>query len=75
MIDVQDGNPLVSRSEFVNKMLSERESIIMQARDSLKKAQERQNIYYDKKRSNAEFEKGQLVLLSTEGLSVRHQIM
>jgi len=45
MINVQDGNPPASRSEFVNKMLSERENIIKQAQDNLKKAQERQNIY------------------------------
>jgi len=73
MIDVQDENPSASRTEFVNRMLSERESIIKQAQDNLKKAQERQKLYYDKKRSNVTFEKGQLVLLSTEGLSLKHQ--
>ena len=49
MIDVQDGNLPTSRSEFVNKLLSERENIIKQARDNLKKAQERQKTYCDKK--------------------------
>jgi len=73
MIDVQDENPLASRTEFVNRMLSERESIIKQVQDNLNKTQEKQKLYYDKKRSNVTFEKGQLALLSTEGLSVKYQ--
>ncbi|KAI9895583.1 hypothetical protein PsorP6_018397 [Peronosclerospora sorghi] len=47
-------------------MLTTREKIIEQARENLKKAQERQKKYYDKKRmANMEFKEGDLVLLST----------
>jgi len=38
-------------------MLSKRKSIIKQAQVNLKNAQEKQKLYYDKKRSNVMFEK------------------
>ncbi|KAF0702118.1 Aste57867_7825 [Aphanomyces stellatus] len=42
------------------------------AHDNLKKAQQRQKDYYDKRRSNVTFKQGDIVLLATRNLPLKH---
>ncbi|KAI9909857.1 hypothetical protein PsorP6_010629 [Peronosclerospora sorghi] len=53
-------------------MLTTGEKIIEQAREISRK-RKKDKKYYDKKRANMEFKEGDLVLLSTENLNIRHQ--
>ncbi|KAF0685895.1 Aste57867_22276 [Aphanomyces stellatus] len=49
-----------------------RKEVIKMAHDNLKKAQRRQKDYYDKRRSNVTFKQGDIVLLVTRNLPLKH---
>jgi len=69
-------NPVIDsvflRNEMATNFAENRKKILKNAIDNLKKAQARQKEYYDKKRSNVEFHEGDLVLLATRTLPLKH---
>ena len=72
MIEFDGLTSIQHLNEFAYKFAKERQVIITQAKKSMKRAQERQAEYYNKKRSPEEFDKGDWVLLATENLNLFH---
>ncbi|KAF0692775.1 Aste57867_16172 [Aphanomyces stellatus] len=71
-------NPAVSsilpKNDFAMNFAEHRKEVIKMAHDNLKKAQQRQKDYYDKRRSNVTFKQGDIVLLATRNRPAVRQV-
>jgi hypothetical protein len=63
---------LLSKNEFAKNFAEHRQEILKLAQENLKKAQARQKAYYDSKRSKVEFHLGDLVMLATRHIPLKH---
>ncbi|KAF1314389.1 Retrotransposon nucleocapsid protein, partial [Globisporangium splendens] len=61
----------VSIAEYAKRFATERQKIVNQARMNLLQAQERQKMYYDRKRRDVQFKAGDLVLLDTKNVPLK----
>jgi hypothetical protein len=59
-------------AEFASRFKEEKQEIIQMARKQLLKAQSIQKKYYDKKRSNVTFQQGDLVMVDTKRIPLKH---
>ncbi|KAE8882895.1 hypothetical protein PF003_g32883 [Phytophthora fragariae] len=59
-------------SEYANRFKDERDKIIGKAKEHLLKAQASQKKYYDQHRSNVQFREGDLVMLDTRRIPLKH---
>ncbi|KAG6574445.1 Retrotransposon nucleocapsid protein [Phytophthora cinnamomi] len=59
-------------SEYANRFKDERDKIIGKAKEHLLKAQASQKKYYDQHRSNVQFKEGDLVMLDTRRIPLKH---
>ena len=59
-------------NEFAVNFAENRKKVLKLAIDNLRQAQQRQKAYYDKRRSNVTFKLGDLVLLATRNLPLKH---
>lgn len=66
------GKTPIDIAEFAKTFHEERQKLLDQARVQLRHAQETQKRYYDQKRSQVEFKAGELVMIDTRRLPLRH---
>ena len=58
-------------ANYAQKFMEDRKNLVELARKNLIAAQTRQKQYYDRKHQEADFSKGDLVLLDTRNLPIR----
>ncbi|KAG6613497.1 Retroelement pol Polyprotein [Phytophthora cinnamomi] len=71
MKDLLQSENDVTLAEFAKNFAKERQEIVERAQKNLEEAQARQNEYYDRKRRQVVFKRGDLVLLDTKNLPLK----
>ncbi|KAJ8575624.1 hypothetical protein ON010_g3587 [Phytophthora cinnamomi] len=71
MKDLLESENDVTLAEFAKNFAMERQDIVERAQKNLEEAQARQKEYYDRKRRQVVFKRGDLVLLDTKNLPLK----